>query len=135
MKEKLFKDKEEYLKMRKQWATYFNTKARKLERGMYGNKERKLRPEHFMIYALIRGKDPMVPIQGCSKETHQSCKWSLNHDWLYTNSIFGELFGLTSEQIELIKKEAAKLPFKEQPENQKKERVPMTEDVLMNCLA
>lgn len=56
MKHEFFESKEQYLSMRKAWAEYFNTHARKLERNQYGNKMRKLTSEHFIIYAILRGK-------------------------------------------------------------------------------
>lgn len=54
----VFRSKEDYQNMRKDWAEYFNTSAKHLKRNKHGNKLRKLTPQHFAFYALLRNKDP-----------------------------------------------------------------------------
>lgn len=64
-----FKTKEEYMQFLKSWAKYFNTEATNLERNEYGNKIKKLRLVHFVMYAIIRDKDPKKCFESASPAT------------------------------------------------------------------
>ena len=134
MKRILFKTKEDYLEMKKQWANYFNTEAQNGPMDQYGYRAKKLYAEHFILYAIMRGKDPEKCITTCSEDTRAGIISTLNSQWFYTSIRFKEVFNIDAEQIELIKKQAVKF-FTPQPEEIKKEKVPMTDSVLQSCLA
>ncbi len=109
MKTILFKNKEDYLKLKTRWATYFNTEARTLPMDSYGYKTRKLKAAHFILYAIMRGKDPEICIATCSEETRYGIINTLGGRWIYESKIFKDAFDLNAEQIELLKAEARTL--------------------------
>lgn len=78
-KQQFFATKEDYLAMRKAWATYFNTEARKLERNEYGNKIRKLNHSHFILYAILRGKDWKQLDEKCEAGSYLP-RWEYAHN-------------------------------------------------------
>lgn len=106
MKNIIFKEKEDYLKFKKNWACYFNNEARHLDRDSYGTKTRKLSATHFVLYALIRGKDWKKCIDRCSEGTLSGIKSDLTSNWFYNSKRFNQIFNLTDGQIELIKNAA-----------------------------
>jgi hypothetical protein len=127
MKNIIFETREDYLKFKKDWATYFNTEARHLDRGTYGNKERKLQASHFVIYALIRGRDWKACLHGCTSDTMEQVTRDLKGTWFYKSKIFKEAFNLSDGQIDLIKKAAAKFPENTAPEATNKTREEITQ--------
>jgi len=100
MKNELFKTKEDYLNFKSHWAKYFNETARKKEYTEYGNKVRKLEPEHFILYALIRGKDPLTCIQGCRVDTLNRIKTYLKMPRYISRKPFGEY--INDDQFKLL---------------------------------
>lgn len=136
MKTILFENKEEYLKSKIRWASYFNKEARNLKMDSYGYKARKLKAAHFILYAIMRGKDPFIAIRGCSNETYNECATLLQSTWFYNAAITKEAFNLNAEQFELIRAEACKL-ISNTPKSQiiRQEKVPITEEQLQSCLA
>lgn len=106
----IFSTKEDYLKFKQHWASYFNTEARHLDRNVYGNKKRKLTGSHFVLYALIRGKDWKLAIQGCSGDTFHSIERDLKSRWFYESQVFKDAFKLSDGQIEAIKIKAGAFP-------------------------
>ena len=116
MKNILFATKEDYLKFKEEWAKYFNTEARHLDRGMYGNKKRKLNATHFVLYAIIRGRDWKACLQGCSTETLETVTSHLKSGWFYESKITKEVFNFSDRQIECIKQAAASFPRNIAPE-------------------
>lgn len=100
MKTYIFENKENYLNMKQTWAQYFNTEARKLERNEYGNKIKKLTATHFVLYAILRGKDPLITINNCCWETLQNVGYDINHahDSKWYNGKWAKFFGLTEEE-------------------------------------
>ena len=109
MKTNFFSTKEEYLNMKQQWATYFNTEARNLKRTEYGNKIPKLTPLHFAVYAILQGKDPAKGLVNATDNGYGSTMSELRADirWAKRQSIpaniksifdsYMELFGTTKE--------------------------------------
>ncbi len=138
MKTYFFNTKEDYLQMKQTWATYFNKEARNLERNEYGNKQRKLSAIHFILYAILRGKDPQKCITNCSDDTLNSIKFEIrlsNKNGIYQRKM-REFFNLTDEQsIKLF--EVAYALFEEDStiEKEKKKRIPLTEEQMTECLA
>ncbi len=107
MKHIIFETKEQYLSMKHNWATYFNTEARNLDRSMYGNKIRKLTATHFILYAILRGKNPYDCIQSCDGRTLNNIK---SHISFAQNKRFGDntrkpyekFFDINSEQCKTL---------------------------------
>lgn len=104
-----FQSKEEYLKVKENWSTYFNQEARNLERNEYGNKLKKLTATHFFLYAILRDRDPMKTLsENTSYETFSSIKYDINAAIICierTQNRFwfekwSEFFGITEEQTE-----------------------------------
>lgn len=140
-----FKTKEEYLKVKENWATYFNTEARKLERNEYGNKERKLTATHFALYAILRERDPMLGLSTASIETISIIKdyiilahnsHNLNDCWFKK---WKDFFNLTDKQTRKMFEIAYEIfenrtPF-EEIKQEKAKRIPISEEQLMECLA
>lgn len=110
MKNILFETKEDYLKMKANWAKFFNTEARHLDRDEYGTKERKLGAPHFVLYAIIRGRDWKKCLQGASQDTMDAVKSSLNYRLFYESKTMKEIFNFSDRQIELIKITAESFP-------------------------
>jgi hypothetical protein len=110
MKNILFETKEDYLKFKENWANYFNTEARNLETDCYGYKERKLTASHFVLYAIIRGKDWESCLQNCSENTLNEVTGNLKSAWFYQTRLFNKVFDITDEDIDMIKEAARNFP-------------------------
>jgi len=136
MKTYFFNTKEEYLQMKQTWATYFNTEARKLKRNEYGNKQRKLLIIHFILYAILRGKDPQKCVTTCSWDTLSLIKFEIrtgNRNSIYQRRM-REFFNLTNEQSIKLYNVAYAL-FEEDSTIEKEKRIPLTEEQMAECLA
>jgi hypothetical protein len=128
MKNILFKTKEDYLKLKENWAKYFNTEARHLDRDCYGTKARKLNATHFVLYAIIRGRDWEKCLQGASQDTLDDIKSNLKSRWFYESKRMKEIFNLSDGQIELIKNAAGSFPdVKTSPESYSEDKVEITQ--------
>ena len=110
MKNIIFETKEEYLELKKNWATYFNTEARHLDRDADGYKTRKLTASHFVLYALIRGRDWKSCLHSCSQDTMDEVTSNLKGNWFYQTKIFKEIFNFSDGRIALIKHLAVNFP-------------------------
>lgn len=134
MKHIIFDNKEQYLAMKQNWATYFNTEARNLDRDEYGTKIRKLTPTHFILYAILRGKNPYDCIQSCDWETmtHILMYIRLAKKGLWADK-WKDFFGITDEQTKILFDIAFEIfDNKKTIETVKEE---MSEPELMECSA
>ena len=106
MKHIIFETKEQYLTMKQNWATYFNTEARNLDRDEYGTKIRKLTPTHFIFYAILRGKNPYDCIQSCDFETIMGIMMDIRLGKKSTSKFWSErwmnFFSISDEQTKIL---------------------------------
>jgi len=140
MKTYIFETKENYLNMKQTWATYFNTEARNLERNEYGNKIRKLTATHFALYAILRGKDPMKALSTASLDTIMNIKYDvqLAHTARYNGwcEKWQKFFNITEDEAQKMIEIAYDIFEKHKKFKKiKKEKIPISEEQLFNCLA
>ena len=95
-----FNTKEEYLKMKENWSNYFNKEARSLERNEYGTKQRKLTATHFVLYAILRERDPFKALLTASDETISEIRSTICVAEKYQFKKWQKFFKITEEQTQ-----------------------------------
>lgn len=143
MKHIIFDNKEQYLAMKQHWATYFNTEARNLERDEYGHKTRKLKSTHFILYAILRGKNPYDCIQNCDGETVTGILYDIKiaKDVKYGDhwrTKWTKFFNITDEQYETLIDIAFEIFCnRKEIETIKEEmtKIHLTQPIMMECLS
>jgi hypothetical protein len=93
-----FETKDQYTAMRQTWATFINSEAARRTTDVYGTRYPKVFGWHFLMYAILRGKDGRSAF--ANSESRELAIATLKRHAAWNSASLAALFGITDEVME-----------------------------------